>query len=96
VKNTRRTMTHEERLALIFAPLPFGILSLTGRRIEAKTWAGTIIGDTFYGSGGYTGEKTINDRIQYAHCKGEDGEGFSVDYAWGYPEMSRVQRRIVV
>lgn len=51
-------MTHSERLALIYRPFPHNIAD-GGRRsfgnhmvhVATMTWAGTIVGDRFFGEG---------------------------------------------
>lgn len=71
----RYWLAHCERLRIIYAPFP--MCRRIGAAGSAMTWAGTIVGDTFYdsydkrGGGLYVGDKTPHWR--------ETGDGFEWD-----------------
>ncbi len=62
-------MTHEERLTLIHKPFP---MIGGGRVIQPKTWAGTIVADSFFGGRERPASAKKTDRLQIS---GEDFAG---------------------
>lgn len=63
-------MTHEERLALIYKPMPWRVTSFVANAYPCSyPWAGTIIGDAF--PVGRSGEDLLDDEDDFGTDPGD-------------------------